>query len=150
MVHGREDLLGVVVQPPDPLLPPGSGERPVPMDYLWIDTGLEPEEVDQLVRVGDLVSFDQPPFELSGETLSGHTLDDRAAVAALTAACRTSSHAVHGWDVWAVATVQEEVSFGGSITSAFELRPDIAIAIDVTFAKGPGASDDNTFALKRG
>jgi endoglucanase len=36
------------------------------------------------------------------------------------------------------------------MTSAFELRPAVAVAIDVTFARGPGASDYNTFALGKG
>ena len=39
-----------------------------------------------------------------------------------------------------MATVQEEETLGGAFTSAFELRPDLAVAIDVTFAKGPGVS----------
>ena len=149
-VHGREDLLGVVALPPNPLLPPGSADRPVGMDRLWIDTGLEPDRVNQLVRVGDLVSFDQPPLELSGDALAGHSLDNRASVAALTACLIDLGSRRHAWDVWAVATVQEEVSFGGASTSGFELRPDIAIAVDVTFGKGPGASDYNTFGLNKG
>ena len=149
-VHGREDLLGVVALPPNSLLPPGSGDRPAGMDRLWIDTGLEPDQVNQLVRVGDLVSFDQPPLELSGDALAGHSLDNRASVAALTACLQELGSRRHAWDVWAVATVQEEVSFGGASTSAFELRPDIAVAVDVTFGKGPGASDYNTFGLNKG
>jgi len=41
--------------------------------------------------------------------------------------------------VIAVATVQEEISFAGAYTAAFGNRPDIAIAVDVTFAKSPAA-----------
>jgi endoglucanase len=36
--------------------------------------------------------------------------------------------------VVALAVVQEETSFAGSRTSAFALEPDLAIAVDVTFA----------------
>ncbi len=36
--------------------------------------------------------------------------------------------------VTAMAVAQEETSFGGSRTSAFALDPDVAIAVDVTFA----------------
>ena len=37
-------------------------------------------------------------------------------------------------DVYAVAVTQEEITFGGARTTAYSLRPDIAIAVDVTFA----------------
>ena len=37
-------------------------------------------------------------------------------------------------DVAAVAAVQEEITFAGSRTTAFSLAPDVAVAVDVTFA----------------
>ncbi|MEZ0396731.1 MAG: M42 family peptidase [Anaerolineales bacterium] len=149
-VHGRQDLPGVVVQPSPRLLPPGFEESPVPLEYLLVDTGLPPRRVDDLVRVGDLVSFAQPPLELAGETIAGHTLDNRASVAALTVCLEGLQHCPHAWDVWAVATAAEEVGLIGASTSAFQLRPTLAIVLDVTFAKGPGASDWNTFPLGKG
>lgn len=41
-VHGREDLPGVVVQPPAHLLPTEAREGPVPINHLLVDTGLKP------------------------------------------------------------------------------------------------------------
>lgn len=149
-VHGRRELPAVVVQPNDRLLPAAVREKPIAMEYLLIDTGLPAAEVSSLVRVGDLVSFAQPPIDLSGDTLAGHSLDDRAAVAAVTVCLEELKHMSHAWDVWAVASTQEEVSFAGAYTSPFEIRPDLAIAIDVTFAKGPGVSDYRGFPLGKG
>jgi putative aminopeptidase FrvX len=37
-------------------------------------------------------------------------------------------------DVVAVAAVQEETTFGGATTTAYALRPDVAIIVDVTHA----------------
>ena len=54
------------------------------MEYLFVDTGLLPEEVAGQVRIGDLISFAQPPLELPGDVLAGHSLDNRASVAAVT------------------------------------------------------------------
>ncbi len=65
-VHGRRDLPAVVVQPPDRLLPPSVRGKAVEMRYLLVDTGLFPEEVAQVVRVGDLVSYGVN-FEINGE-----------------------------------------------------------------------------------
>jgi endoglucanase len=102
------------------------------------------------VNVGDLVSYATEPVELGGDAISGHSLDNRASVAALTVALEELQGKAHAWDVWAGATAQEEVTLGGAFTSAFSIRPDLAVAVDVTFAKGPGASDWSTHGLGKG
>jgi tetrahedral aminopeptidase len=145
-----EELVGVIVMPSARLLPPSLGDGPIPLEHLVIDTGLLPKEVEKLVRVGDVVSYDTQPTELAGGVISGHTLDNRASVAALTVTLEELQGKKHLWDVWAVATTQEEVGLKGAMTSAFGIRPDLAIAVDVTFAKGPGASDWQTQALGGG
>jgi len=149
-IHGRRDLPGVVVQPAERLLPASQKDRAVEMQYLFVDTGLLPAEVSELVRLGDLISFAQPPLDLSGDVLAGHSLDNRASVAAVTQCLYELQNRLFDWDVWAVATVQEEETLGGGYTSPFEIRPQLAIAIDVTFAKGPGASDHRTYGLGKG
>ena len=146
----RLPLPGVVAQPSAQLLPEDARDGPVALEHLFIDTGLLPQKVSELVRVGDLVSFAQPPAELSGETLTGHSLDNRASVAALTVCLEELQARPHIWDVWAVATSQEEVGAIGAAGSAYQLRPTIAIVVDVTFAKGPGASDWSTSPLGKG
>jgi endoglucanase len=115
-----------------------------------VDTGLTPAEVTRRVRVGDLISFDTPPVEMAGEVLNGHSLDNRASVAALTVALRELQGKPHVWDVWAVASTQEEVGAKGALTSAVQLRPSLAVAVDVTFGKGPGANGWETFPLGKG
>jgi tetrahedral aminopeptidase len=151
MVHTRTgDLPAVIAQPPDRLLPAAVRGRPARLEHLLVDTGLEPDDVRHQVRVGDLISFGTDPLELSGDTLVGHSLDDRAAVVAVTACLEELGRRAHNWDVWAVATVQEEVSLGGGFTSPFTIRPQIAVAVDVTHAKGPGASDWRTAPLGKG
>jgi tetrahedral aminopeptidase len=149
-VHGRKDLPGVIVQPPTHLLPSKAREGPVELKYLLVDTGLLPGEVQQLVRPGDPISFAQTPLELRGEVLAGHSLDNRASVAALTACLDQLQGRAHAWDVWAVATSQEEETLGGAQTSAFQLHPQLAVAIDVTWARGPGTPDHKAFPLGKG
>ena len=82
--------------------------------------------------------------------ISGHTLDNRASVAALTVCLEELQNKPHVWDVWAVATVQEEVTFLGASSSAFALRPQIAIVVDGAFANGPGANGWQTFPMGKG
>jgi putative aminopeptidase FrvX len=150
IVHGRQDLPGLIVQPPPRLLPAHVQNGPVPIEYLLVDIGLPEEDVSRLVRSGDLVSFAQPPLETGGETLAGPYLDNRASVAALTHCLEELQRRPHAWDVWAVATVQEEETLGGAATSAFHLRPTLAVAIDVTFGASPGSPSHRTHTLGKG
>jgi putative aminopeptidase FrvX len=145
----EEELPAVITLPPARFLPESAGDK-ILMEYLLVDTGLLPREVERRVHVGDLVSFANEPLELAGEVLSGHSVDNRASVAALTVCLQELQNKPHSWDVWAVATVQEETSLLGASTSAFELRPQMAIVVDGSFAKGPGASGWQTSAMGKG
>ena len=152
IVHGTKgrqpvDLPAMVVMPPAHLLPKDGQKGPLPQKYLLVDTGLRPAEVEKNVRTGDVISFATEPRELSGETISGHTLDNRASVAATTIALDLLSRRKHLWDVIAVATSQEEVGGIGAMGSSFDIMPDFAIVIDVTFAKGPGGGDTVLFDM---
>jgi tetrahedral aminopeptidase len=146
----NEELYGVVVMPPGNLLPEGKGTGVIGLQYLLIDTGLTEGEVAKRVEIGDIVSFGTEPVEMSGGLLSGHSLDNRASVAALTICLEELKNKSHAWDVWAVASIQEEVTAAGALTSAFQLRPTIAIALDLTYGTGPGASGYETFPLGKG
>lgn len=149
-VHGRRELAGMIVTTPERLMPTHAQRGVVPLEYLLVDTGLLPDEVARLVRVGDPISFAQPPIETNGETLAGHTLDNRASVAALTGCLENLYSRPHVWDVWAVASVQEETTYGGALTSAFQLHPSLCVSIDVTFGSEPSSPDHLTFPLGRG
>ena len=45
-------------------------------------------------------------------------------------------------DVAALAVAQEEITFGGARTTAYSLRPDVAIVVDVTFATDAPGIDE--------
>lgn len=142
-----EELPGVIAMPPARLLPESEKDAAVGMKYLLVDTGLTPREVERKVRVGDLVSFANEPVELTGSMVAGHSVDNRASVAALTVCLEELQNKSHIWDVWAVATVQEENSYLGAYSSAFQIRPQMAIAVDGTFGKAPGASGWQTHPM---
>ena len=149
-VHGRRNLPGVFVLPPAHLLPEQAGDEPPRLEHLLVDVGLLPRQVERLVRVGDLVSFSQPSLQFGDEYLAGHSLDNRASIAALTVSLQELHNSQVEWDVWAVATVQEEETLGGALTSSFQLRPSLAVVLDVTFGDGPGSPAHLTFPLGKG
>ena len=156
-VHGTaqgsdkaQDIPAMVVMPPAHLLPAEAPTGVLGLNHLLIDTGLEPNEVEKFVRVGDFVNFAQEPMELAGETICGHTLDNRGSVAALTVCLDILSRRKHLWDVYGDATAQEEIFGTGSITDPVAVRPDLAIVIDVTFSKGPGGNGYRSCEIGKG
>ena len=52
-------------------------------------------------------------------------------------------------DVFALAVTQEEITFAGARTSAYSLQPDVAIAVDVTFATDQPGLDEKEVGRHR-
>jgi endoglucanase len=150
IVHGRRDLPGLVASTPPHLLKAAERHKVTPLEHLWVDVGLSARQVEQLVRVGDLVSLRRSVIELKNGLLAGKAFDNRASLASVAVCLEQLQRSQHRWDVLAVATVQEEVGLLGAATSAFALRPDVAIAIDVTYATQHNVNDVETFALDKG
>jgi endoglucanase len=150
IVHGRRDLPGVIGALPVHMLAPDRGDKPYDLEELVADAGLSVGEMRELVSVGDFVTFRQPLRRLLNGRVSGKALDNRASVAALTVALDYLQTRQHTWDVLTVATVQEETRLLGAFTSGYAEKPDLAVAVDVTFGKGPGAKEGNTFELDDG
>jgi endoglucanase len=115
----------------------GSGERKgLEHSDLHVDIGAAgQEEAEGLIRTGDAGVWEGEPFELRNGRVASRALDNRlGAYVALEAARRIAEAGDAKVDVVAVAAVAEEVGLFGARTAAFSLEPDVAIAIDVTYA----------------
>ncbi|MDY7039854.1 MAG: M42 family metallopeptidase [Chloroflexota bacterium] len=150
VVHGKKNLPGIIGSRPPHVLPPAERQKVVPLDKLFIDVGLPPDEVADLVHVGDLVTVQRELTPLQGDFVAGKAFDDRAAVAAIAVCLEQLAGSRHVWDVYAVGTSQEEVGLYGACTSAYGLAPDVAIAIDVTFGDQLGISPAETVGMNKG
>jgi endoglucanase len=150
VVHGRRALPGIIGARPPHVLPANERDNPIPYDKLLIDVGLSPQELPTVVRVGDLITMQRELVELKEGLVAGKALDDRVSVVAAAVCLEELSRMRHQWNVHAVATVQEEVGLKGAITSTYGLKPDIGIAIDVTFGDQPGTPNEHTYALGKG
>ncbi len=150
MVHGRRPLPGVVASVPPHLMAAGATKKYPGFDEMVIDVGLPADEVNKLVRLGDLITPDVPMLDLLGKRVAGKAMDDRACVAAVTACLDALKGISHSWDVYAAATVQEETGLYGAATAAYHIQPDIAIALDVTFAPQSGVDGDDTSEIGGG
>lgn len=150
MVHGREPLPGIIASRPPHVLSAEERKKVLPMEKLFIDVGIPEDRLADYVSVGDLITIKRDLIELKNGCVAGKAMDDRASVAAIVAAMHNLQALRHTWDVYAVATVQEEVGLKGAMTSTYDVNPDVGIALDVTFARQPGVRDEESVELDKG
>ena len=135
---------GVAGRKPIHLLEPDQRKKVVELKSMHIDIGAaDREEAEALVRVGDPVVIRTEPLQVAGSRLVSKSMDNRlGAYVALESTRRCAEGAGPGGSMAGVAAVQEEIGLFGARTSAFELRPDIAVAVDVTHATdAPGVDE---------
>ena len=150
LVHGQVPLPGIVASRPPHVLTPEERQKIPKMRELFVDVSLPPAEVEAQVHVGDLITLHAPYTALRNERAAAKGFDDRAAVLSILICLDELTHLRHTWDVYAVATVQEEVGLRGAFTSTFGIVPDVGIAIDVTHGDTPGVPDTDTVELGGG
>jgi len=109
----------------------GGESKEIKLEDLFVDTGLPASTVKETISIGDMVTLARDTVRM-GDNVTSKALDDRLGVyvmiEGIRAATRTDAHIV------AVATTQEEVGLRGATTAAYDLEPDISIALDVTIA----------------
>jgi endoglucanase len=144
-VRGKDGPVpGVVGRKPIHLLDPDQRKKVVELKGLHIDVGAaDREEAEALVRVGDPVVVAAEPLALAGDRLVSKAMDNRlGAYVALEALRRCHQRGGLEGSFAAVAAVQEEIGLFGARTAAFAVRPDIALAVDVTHATdAPGVDE---------
>ena len=137
IVHGREDLLGVLGTKPVHLMSDEEKRKAPALDDYFVDLGLPVERVRELVRAGDVVTRERAMARL-GDLVTCKSLDNRAGLYVMIEAFRALGE--HDCEVVAVASVQEEVGLRGARVATARVRPRIGLAIDITLANdGPGA-----------
>jgi putative aminopeptidase FrvX len=144
-VRGKDGIVpGVAGRKPIHLLEPDQRKKVVELKSMHIDIGAgDGEEAAEKVRVGDPVVIAAEPMPVLGERLVSRSMDNRlGAYVALESARRAHEAGEMAGSIAAVAAVQEEIGLFGARTAAFQLRPDIAIAVDVTHATdAPGVDE---------
>ena len=135
-------LRGIVGRKPIHLISAGERDKVTPLSDLVIDLGLPAKKVKRLVKVGDAITFGVG-FERFGKNMGvSRAFDDKCGVWVITRVLEElASGGGCAGDVTCACTVQEEIGTRGAITSAFGIRPDVAVAFDVTHATDyPGIS----------
>lgn len=150
IVHGKEDLFGVIGAKPPHLQDESEREKAVKVEDLTIDVGYSKEQLKGLVEIGNVVTIRRNLLELRENWVSGKALDDRAGVVTMYECAKELRYLKHEADVYFASTVQEEVGVRGATTSTYKINPDIGIAIDVGFGATPEIPKEYTLDMGKG
>ncbi|MEM0984028.1 MAG: M20/M25/M40 family metallo-hydrolase [Planctomycetota bacterium] len=149
----KGDLPGVMNPAGRPVHISSAEERKkVPeVNEFFVDVGMPKEEVEKKVRVGDYIVMDEPLKEVGSKIVS-KALDNRVACWLGIESVRKleETKAPHACEIVVAFTVQEEVGLRGAKTSAFAVRPDVGIGIDVTLACDTPGVPSNEMVSKHG
>jgi endoglucanase len=116
-------------------------DEKVEWDQLYVDIGArDGEEARSLVAPGDPIVVVAPPLELTEGRIVSRSLDNRAGVYVALETLRRLDAA----NVAVVAAAQEELGLQGTVAAVQTLRPDVAIALDVTYATDVPAEQAST------
>ncbi|MFA5561576.1 MAG: hypothetical protein WDA00_02920 [Eubacteriales bacterium] len=139
-VWGRECVYGVVASTPPHLQRADSADKLRPMDTLLIDTGYSRARAEELIPIGSPVSFRTAVVELANDRLAGQGFDNKATAAAVLHALSGLSAREMAYDVaWVLSAFEETSRLSAGVTvGAFQVRPELALVLDVNFAQGPG------------
>lgn len=135
---------GVAGRKPIHLLDTDQRKKAAELKHMHIDIGAaDREEALSRVRIGDPVVIAGEPSRLAGGRLVSRAMDNRlGSYVALEALRRCNDSGDIRGSFAAVAGVQEEIGLHGAKTSAFQVRPDLAVVLDVTHATdAPGIEE---------
>jgi endoglucanase len=143
-VHAKTGPLpGVMMASTKPkhMLTPEEAGRPPVIDNFFVDLGLDGKTAKKKISLGDPVTMNRTMQEM-GDLLTCKCMDDRVSVFTMIEAVKAAKN--HKVDIYAVATVQEEIGLRGAAASGWAIKPDIAVAIDITLANDiPGIPEQD-------
>ncbi len=149
VIHGKKAVDGVICSIPPHL---EKDDPAVPKtDNIYIDTGYDGAGLREIVSLGDFISFAGHSQELLGTRITGHSLDDRCGVASLIYAAELLDKQIpNDISLYFMFSVQEEIGERGAKVGGFDIDPDIAVEVDVSFALTSDESPDKCGKLGKG
>lgn len=120
-------------------------------EKMFIDIGASSrEEAEKRVKVGDSAAIQRDMADL-GERVVAKSLDDRIGCAVAIEAVKRLVAAGDGPnDVYFVFSAQEEVGLRGAGTAAYQVEPDVGLAVDVTLTGDTPEAPRMEVALGKG
>jgi endoglucanase len=131
--HGEQKVYGVIGVRPIYTHSLSKNDNIPEISDLWIDIGSSnKEDAERLVSIGDYITY-EPHFQILPNGLfTSKSIDNKSGLLVLANVLRNLAEANLDINLVVVASVQEEIGLRGAITAAYNINPDVCIAIDVT------------------
>ncbi|MDR2560129.1 MAG: M20/M25/M40 family metallo-hydrolase [Oscillospiraceae bacterium] len=147
-IHGKKPVKGVVCA-----LPPHvqkDENKVLKEEEIAIDCGYSKNELEELISLGDSITIDARFTELQNGKINARALDDRAGVCAILYALNLLKNKKLKYNLAVTFSSQEEIGLRGAAISAYNINPDLAIAVDVSYGNYPGSTENETWKLGEG
>lgn len=153
IVFGDKEYNGIVGAKPPHLMTADEYGKMLGFSDLFIDLGRDESFVRKHVHVGDRIVIRHKYVELKNNNISTKAMDNRSCGAIIMHALKELTRVKNLPDIYVVLNAQEETTFLGASTAAYDIYPDIAFVTDVTIGKQPGVNsgyDMDTVLIGKG
>ena len=141
-LYGKKEIGGVISSIPPHLMKSG-----VNVDKMVIDTGYINGGLEEILSVGDYVSYKQQ-LDIMGSCVTGTYLDNRAGVCVITEIFGYFKDEKLPFNLVGAFTVQEELGLKGA--KLFDREASLAVVIDVTHGQTPDEKGNEVYECGKG
>ncbi len=147
ILTAQGEVAGVVGSIPPHLK--GSDDKQPKVEDLFIDTGLSAESAKEQIKPGDRIVMTGKFRELLNGHVSSPAMDDRAGCASVIQAAAMLKD-VTPYRIVVALTSMEETGGAGAVTSAFDIKPDVAFVVDVSMGLTPDGKAEKCGNMGKG
>lgn len=135
-INGKnERIVGVIGKKPVHLQDQSENTKDIKSEDLWIDIAASnKKEATEAVQLGSIATIISDPVIMSNSLVSSKSLDDKIGLVTLIGVAQNFYESDNDYDIYFVASVQEELGARGAQTVTERIMPEIGIIIDVTHA----------------
>lgn len=140
--HQGKIVRGIIGRKPVHMMRAGDDSPKLKLEDLWIDIGAsDKEDALKKVSIGDVITYHSEFEMLSDDLIVSKATDNKAGVYVAAAVMQELAKKALKVSYYAVSSVGEETTMRGARTSAWQIEPDIALAVDVTFTSDIPGTD---------
>lgn len=144
--HKEKIVRGIIGRKPIHMMRGDDSNPKLKLEDLWVDIGAQnKDEALKKVSIGDIATYHSSFEILSDDLIVSKATDNKVGVYAAARVMQELNQKKLKAHYYAVCSVGEETTMKGARTSAFQIQPDIAIVVDVTFSTDIPGADKRVF-----